>query len=149
VEPGSGQNALGPRIAKLSADMSSFDGPVKGLAIVDEAGQPLSGDDHDRRYFEAPWVHKYKGTYYLSYSTGDTHNMAYATSDSALGPFVFRGYVLPPVAGWTTHGSIVEFQGAWYLFYADNSLSGVDYKRCAKVARLTYNADGTIPTIHP
>ena len=149
VEPGSGQNALGPRIAKLSADMSSFDGPVKGLAIVDEAGQPLSGDDHDRRYFEAPWVHKYKGTYYLSYSTGDTHNMAYATSDSALGPFVFRGYVLPPVAGWTTHGSIVEFQGAWYLFYADNSLSGVDYKRCAKVVRLTYNADGTIPTIHP
>jgi len=102
-----------------------------------------------RRLLPASWVHKYKGTYYLSYSTGESQNIAYATSNSPLGPFVFRGYVLTPVPGWTTHGSIVEFQGEWYLFYHDSSLSGVDHKRCVKVTGLTYNDNGTIQTIIP
>ena len=66
-----------------------------------------------------------------------------------MGPFKFRGYVLNPVSGWTTHGSIVQFQGKWYLFYHDNSLSGVDNKRCMKVAELFYNPDGSIQTIDP
>jgi beta-xylosidase len=143
-----GQKALGPRVARLSGDMLSFDGPAKEVSIVDAGGQPLSAVD-SRHFFEASWVHKYKGTYYLSYSTGESQHMAYATSDSPIGPFVFRGYVLTPVQGWTTHGSIVQFQGGWYLFYHDDSLSGVDHKRCAKVAPLTYNADGTIQTINP
>jgi hypothetical protein len=109
----------------------------------------LAGD-HDRRYFEGPWVHKYNGTYYLSYSTGDTHFIVYATSDTPTGPFVYRGRILSPVVGWTTHHSIVEFQGRWYLFYHDASLSGgTDNKRCIKVAELFYNEDGSIALINP
>ena len=150
VEPDNGQSALGPKVAKLSADMLHFDGPIQELSITDEDGQPLLVEDHVRRFFEASWLHKYKGTYYFSYSTGDTHYIAYATSESPLGPFTFRGYILTPVIGWTTHHSIVEFQGKWYLFYHDSSLSGgVDYKRCMKVAELEYNKDGTIQTINP
>jgi beta-xylosidase len=149
VEPADGQPALGPRVAKLSADMLSFDGPAQEVSIVDEQGQPVLADDHMRRFFEASWMHKYNGTYYLSYSTGDTHYLAYATSPSPTGPFTFRGYVLKPVKGWTTHHSIVEFQGKWYLFYHDDQLSGVDHKRNIKVAELNYNADGSIKTIKP
>ena len=149
VEPADGKPALGPQVAKLAADMLSFDGPVQEVSIVDETGQPLLADDHARRFFEASWVHKYNGTYYLSYSTGDTHYIAYATGKSPTGPFVFRGYVLKPVKGWTTHHSIVEFQGKWYLFYHDSRLSGIDHKRSMKVAELTYNADGSIKTIDP
>ncbi len=66
-----------------------------------------------------------------------------------MGPFTFRGYILNPVLGWTTHHSIVEFQGKWYLFYHDDTLSGVDYERNVKVAELVYNADGSIKTIEP
>jgi beta-xylosidase len=149
VEPADGKPALGPRVAKLSADMLSFDGPAKEVSIVDEDGQPVLADDHMRRFFEASWMHKYNGTYYLSYSTGDTHLLAYATGESPTGPFVFRGYVLTPVDGWTTHHSIVEFQGKWYLFYHDDELSGIDHKRNMKVAELNYNADGSIKTIDP
>jgi len=150
VEPGPGESALGPRVAKLSSDMLSFDGPLQEVSIKDENGNPLLAGDHARRYFEAPWVHKYNGVYYLSYSTGDTHFIAYATSENPTGPFVFRGYVLNPVLGWTTHHSIVEFQGKWYLFYHDSSLSGgVSHKRNLKVAELFYNPDGTIQTIDP
>ena len=150
AEPGAGKKALGPRVARLSRDMLSFDGPVKEVAIVDESGQPVLADDLRLRFFEASWVHKYKGTYYLSYSTGQTQQIAYATSNSPVGPFVFRGYVLnPPASGWTTHGSIVEFQGQSYLFYHDSALSGVDHKRNVKVAALTYDEDGSIQTINP
>ncbi|MGD8456559.1 MAG: glycoside hydrolase family 43 protein [Anaerolineales bacterium] len=147
--PGIGENAMGPRVAKLSSDMLSFDGPVGEVVILDEDSQPLLMDDYERRFFEGAWMHKYNGIYYLSYSTGGTHYIAYATGDNPLGPFVFRGYILTPVLGWTTHASIVEFQGKWYLFYHDNSLSGIDYKRCVKVAELVYNEDGTIQTLDP
>ena len=148
VEPARREPALGPKVATLSPDMVSFDGPVEDIVIVDETGKPLAAGDHSRRFFEAAWLHKYEGTYYLSYSTGDTHFLAYATSDNPKGPFVFRGYILTPVMGWTTHHSILEFQGNWYLFYHDSSLSGgVDHKRSVKVAELVYNEDGTIQTI--
>jgi hypothetical protein len=150
VESGGEKPALGPRVAKLSPDMLSFAGPIEEVSIAAEDGQPLLAGDHDRRFFEAVWLHKYNGVYYLSYSTGDTHFIAYATGENPTGPFVFRGYILYPVVGWTTHHSIVEFQGKWYLFYHDSSLSGgVSHKRCVKVAELVYNADGSIQTIEP
>jgi beta-xylosidase len=150
VEPRSTEPALGPRVAKLSPDMLSFAAPPEEISITSEDGQPLLAGDRTRRFFEAVWLHKYNGTYYLSYSTGDTHFIVYATGDSPTGPFVYRGDILYPVMGWTTHHSIVEFQGKWYLFYHDSSLSGgVDHKRCIKVAELLYNADGTIQTIEP
>jgi hypothetical protein len=53
------------------------------------------------------------------------------------------------VEGWTTHHSIVEFQGKWYLFYHDSQLSGIDHKRNMKVAELIYNADGSINMMDP
>jgi beta-xylosidase len=150
MEPGAGEPALGPKVARMSADMLSFDGPVMEISIVDENGQPLLANDNARRFFEAPWMHKYNGMYYLSYSTGDTHYVAYATSENPVGPFVFKGYILNPVIGWTTHSSTVEFQGKWYLFYHDSSLSeGVSNKRSVKVAELLYNDDGSIQTIDP
>ena len=110
----------------------------------------LLAGDTDRRFFEAPWVHKYNGKYYLSYSTGDTHYLCYAISDNPKGPFVYGGRILEPVIGWTTHHSIVEYEGKWYLFYHDSSLSGgIDSQRCVMFRELTYNDDGTIKTMHP
>lgn len=94
-------------------------------------------------------MHKYNGTYYLSYSTGDTHYLVYATATSPAGPFTYRGRLLNPVKGWTTHHSIVEFGGKWYLFYHDDSLSGADNQRCVKVMELTHAADGSLPTLDP
>lgn len=142
--------ALGPRIAKLSEDMLTLNSPAHEIVILDEAGNPLTAGDEERRYFEGPWIHKYEGKYYLSYSTGTTHKLVYAIGDRPEGPYTFQGTLLPPVLGWTTHHSIVEFRGSWYLFYHDCSLSGgVDYKRCIKYAELTYRSDGTLHTVNP
>ncbi|MCA1595145.1 MAG: glycoside hydrolase family 43 protein [Chloroflexi bacterium] len=144
-EPSGTAAALQPRVARLAEDMRSFAGDPMPLSIVDAEGQPLRADDHERRFFEAAWLHGRNGVYYFSYSTGDTHFLVYATADNPLGPFTYRGRILEPVIGWTTHHSIVEFEGRWYLFYHDASLSGgVSHLRCVKVAELFYDQDGAI-----
>ncbi|RDW81729.1 glycoside hydrolase family 43 protein [Aspergillus mulundensis] len=142
---GPGVPALSPLIAKLSQSMTELASPVRPLVILDESGGPLAADDHDRRFFEAAWMHKYNGTYYFSYSTGDTHYLVYATSDSPWGPFTYRGRILEPVLGWTTHHSIVEFEGKWWLFYHDCEISkGQSHLRNVKVREIGYREDGTI-----
>jgi len=148
--PADDQPALGPIFAEMSEDMLTFKHKPIELKILDESGQPIKAGDHDRRFFEAPWVHKYNGKYYLSYSTGDTHFLVYATADKPEGPYTYRGRILEPVIGWTTHQSIVEYKNKWYLFYHDSSLSGgVNHKRCVKFAEIKYNADGTIQMVKP
>jgi len=128
--------------------MISFAETPRDVVIQDEQGKPLSAGDNARRFFEASWLHKYKDTYYFSYSTGDTHFIAYATAKSPYGPFTYRGKVLEPVLGWTNHHSIVEFQGKWYLFYHDAQVSGGQtHLRNIKVTELKHRADGTIETI--
>lgn len=149
-EPQPHQPALGPRVALLSDDMKQFAEPPREIIITDELGNPLLAGDNKRRFFEASWMHKYKGKYYFSYSTGDTHYICYATGDSPYGPFTYKGIILQPVVGWTNHHSIVEVNDRWYLFYHDSSLSnGVTHLRCVKMTELFYNEDGTIQTIHP
>ena len=134
----------------MTKDMFEFAEPVRELVILDEHGQPLQADDHDRRFFEASWMHKYKGKYYFSYSTGDTHFIVYATGYSPWGPFTYQGRILEPVVGWTTHHSIVEHDGKWYLFYHDCELSkGVDHLRSVKVKELHYDDRGRFITINP
>ncbi|OQP57339.1 glycoside hydrolase family 43 protein [Niastella populi] len=142
------EQAILPRVAKLSADMKSFAGPVKEVKVVDSAGKLYKEKDNDRRFFEAAWMHKYNGKYYFSYSTGDTHNIVYAIGDNPNGPFTYKGVLLSPVEGWTNHHSIIEKDGKWYLFYHDIQLSGKTHLRNVKVTELKHNADGTITTIH-
>jgi hypothetical protein len=146
--PANDRPALSAKIAKLGADMTSFAEAPRDVVLQDENGRPLTAGDNGRRFFEASWLHKYKGTYYFSYSTGDTHFIMYATGTSPYGPFRVRGKVLDPVLGWTNHHSIVEFQGKWYLFYHDSQLSkGQTHLRNVKVVELKYLPDGSIQTI--
>lgn len=138
------------QVAKLTPDMLAFEAPPRDAVILDENGSKLRSGDIQRRFFEGPWMHKYKGTYYLSYSTGDAHLLVYATADNPYGPFTFRGTILTPVVGWTTHHSIVEYGGRWFLFYHDSSLSGgVSRKRSVKVQELFYEDDGSIRPMTP
>jgi len=146
--PADKEPAITPRVAKLSADMLQFAEEPKSLVIVDKDGKPLVQGDNDRRFFEASWMHKYNGKYYFSYSTGDTHFLCYAIGDNPYGPFTYQGVILTPVVGWTTHHSIAEYKGKWYLFHHDSVPSGGQtHLRSMKVAELKYNADGTIQKI--
>lgn len=149
-EPTGNEPALGPIVARLRDDMLEFSEPPTQIQIVDHNGEPLLASDHDRRFFEASWMHKHQGTYYFSYSTGNSHFICYATGDSPYGPFTYQGKILTPVVGWTTHHSICQFEQQWYLFYHDSSLSdGVTHLRSVKMTPLQHDEDGKIVTIDP
>ncbi|MBL7767594.1 MAG: glycoside hydrolase family 43 protein [Flavipsychrobacter sp.] len=148
--PADTEPALCPKVARLRDDLLEFAEPPRDLQILDENGRPLLEGDKDRRFFEASWMHTYKGKYYFSYSTGDTHFICYAIGESPYGPFIYTGRILEPVIGWTSHHSICEFNGKWYLFYHDSSLSeGVTHLRSVKVTELNHDENGRIQTIDP
>ena len=128
--------------------MLDFKGKVQDALVVDSAGHPLLGKDITRRFFEGSWMHKYNGKYYFTYSTGDTHFLAYAIGKSPMGPFTYAGNFMQPVQGWTTHHSLIKFKGKWYIFYHDVQLSGKTHLRNVKVTELHHNADGTIKMIN-
>lgn len=147
-EPADNEPALCARVARMRKDMLEFDEAPRDVLLLDEKGEPIKAGDHDRRYFEGPWMHKYKGKYYFSYSTGNTHFLCYAVGDNPYGPFTYKGKILTPVVGWTTHHSIVEFKGKWWLFYHDSVPSGgKTWLRSIKVRELEINDDGTIATM--
>lgn len=146
--PADNEPALCGKVARLRDDMLEFAEEPRDVVILEENGRPITQGDTNRRFFEASWMHKYNGKYYFSYSTGDTHFLCYAIGDNPYGPFTYKGVILTPVIGWTTHHSIVEYKGKWYLFHHDSVPSGgKTWLRSMKVIELEYNPDGTIKTI--
>ena len=145
--PADNEPALPSRVVKLSDNMLEFAEEPRPVIVLGEDGKPLfAGDPH--RFFEASWMHKYKGKYYFSYSTGDTHLVCYAVGDNPYGPFTYQGVILTPVVGWTTHHSIAEYKGKWYLFHHDCVPSGgKTWLRSLKVVELEYDEEGKIQTI--
>lgn len=116
--PQGNEDPLPSRVARMTDDVLQFAEAPKAVLIVDEEGKPLKAND-PHRFFEASWMHKKDGKYYFSYSTGDTHLLCYAVGDNPYGPFTYKGVLLEPVVGWTTHQSIAKFRGKWYLFHHD------------------------------
>lgn len=145
--PADNEPALPSRVVKLSDNMLEFAEEPRPVIVLGEDGKPLfAGDPH--RFFEASWMHKYKGKYYFSYSTGDTHLLCYAVGDNPYGPFTYQGVILTPVVGWTTYHSIAEYKGKWYLFHHDCVPSGgKTWLRSLKVVELEYDEEGKIQTI--
>lgn len=144
---------------KLNDDMVSYDhtggrrdarGVETGVHVIDGVFE----------FFEAVWVHKHNGKYYMSYSNGSKNGkapeIAYAMADSPMGPYEYKGVILAPVSSGTNHHSIVEYRGQWYLFYHNSDLSRFrnpelrreyKYRRSMCVERLEYNEDGTIKPV--
>ena len=147
ILPQGGEPSLPARVACMNDDITQFAEEPHPVEIVDETGQILRADD-PHRFFEASWLHKHNGTYYFSYSTGDSHLLCYAPSQSPYGPFRFRGELLQPVVGWTTHHSIVEWRGRTFLLHHDSVPSGgLTWLRSAKIAEIAYGPDGSMSVI--
>jgi hypothetical protein len=148
--PDNNSPALMPYVARMSDDLLEFSEEPKEIQILDECGLLLLAGDNDRRFFEAAWIHKHNQKYYFSYSTGDTHYICYAIGDNPYGPFHYKGRILNPVVGWTSHHSICKINNKTYLFYHDSSLSnGVTHLRCIKFIEINYRNDGSIVTVNP
>ncbi|MBO6143992.1 MAG: glycoside hydrolase family 43 protein [Prevotella sp.] len=144
ILPKGTETALQPRIARMTADMLQFAEEPRPIVILDSNHLPMQAEN-PHHFFEASWMHKRGDKYYFSYSTGDTHMICYAVSDNPYGPFIYQGVLLEPVVGWTSHHSICEFKGKWYLFHHDSVPSGgVTWLRSLKVKGIDYDENGRI-----
>ena len=122
--------------AKLKENMTELDGPIQTIGLPN--------------FTEAPWIHKHKDWYYLSYAYQFPEKIAYAMSKSINGPWEFKG-ILNEVAGNsnTNHQSIIEFKGVPYFIYHNGSMPthGGSFRRSVCVDRLYYNEDGTLKRV--
>jgi hypothetical protein len=108
-------------------------------------------------FFEAPYLSKRNGTYYMVYAAGSNPaTIDYATSDSPTGPWQYGGRILDALSGLpgedapTSHPAIAEFLGQWYLVYhLSDGPGGGTYRRQVAIDKLEFNADGTIQKVTP
>lgn len=102
------------------------------------------------RYTEAPWIHKNKDWYYLSYASEFPEKIVYAISKQVTGPWEYKG-VLNEIAGNsnTNHQSIVKFKGKWYFVYHNGGadVHGGSFRRSVCIDRLYYNKNGTMKRV--
>ncbi|MBN2970734.1 family 43 glycosylhydrolase [Roseomonas aeriglobus] len=127
------------RAIELERDMVTTRGEQKRITGVDG-------------FFEAPWLTKRKGTYYLIYAANNAGPtsactpavyhacIAYSTASSPMGPWTYRGVILKPVSSTTSHSGIVEFKGQWYLAYhtADGAEGG-HFRRSVALDRVEWD----------
>lgn len=129
-------------IVKLNEDMVSFDS-TKVTSIKPKG------------YNEGSFVFKRNGKYYLMWSEFDTrdprYSVAYATSNSPLGPFVkaenkpvLKGKGVVKGAG---HHSVVQVPGKdeWYIVYHRFKIpDGNGYNRETCISPMRFDKDGNI-----
>ncbi|MFU0800021.1 MAG: family 43 glycosylhydrolase [Xylanivirga thermophila] len=109
-------------------------------------------------FFEAPSIRKRGDTYYFVYSSIAMHELCYATSKYPNKDFIYGGVVIsncdmhidsykpaekPMYYGWNNHGSIVELNGEWYVFYHRHT-NGIPFSRQGCVEPIQFRKDGSI-----
>jgi len=149
----------GPMATVLGPDM---------LTIVEEPvfiapSEPYSkGSGYEgHEFFEAPSIRKRGDTYYFVYSSIVFHELCYATSKHPTRDFVYGGVIVsnsdlhidtykpaskPMFYGANNHGSIVEINGQWYIFYHRHT-NGTNYSRQGCAEPIYFREDGSIPQV--
>ena len=127
-------------------------------------------DFEEHPFFEASSMRKVGAKYYFIYSSWQNHELCYAVSDFPDRGFRFGGTIVSngDVGAWriaagreaagsvvrrgereclnmtgTTHGSILQINGQWYVFYHRLTHKS-DYSRQACAERIEILEDGTI-----
>ena len=133
---GSKPTEHGPMCFEL--DPSDMLTVLSGPSYIGIAGEKESiGTPYEGHAFlEASSMRKFDGTYYFIYSSMNSHELCYATSDNPVSGFQYGGILvsngdvgLPGVPDvkhaknntGNTHGSIIELNGKHYVFYHRHS----------------------------
>ena len=135
--------------AKLKDNMTELASEIIPISIpgIHQPSLPAEGKDF---YTEAPWIHKHKKWYYLSFSVGFPEKTAYAMSKNINGPWEYKG-ILNEIAGHsnTNHHAIIEFKGKWYFIYHNGAINtaGSSYRRSLCIDRLYYKRNGELKRV--
>lgn len=149
-------NPLGAYMVELCDDMLTVRGEAK--KILPRATKRNGFRGH--AFFEGASIRKHKGIYYFIYSSQKNHELCYATSRYPDRDFEYGGTIISNGdigykgrtdknrlnATGTTHGSIENINGQWYVFYHRLS-HGSDYSRQACAEPINIKADGGIEQV--
>lgn len=100
-------------------------------------------------FFEAPWMHYFRGNYYFSYASGYPSTTNYSMAPSLNGPWTQKGVINDKMENSeTNHQAIFKYLGHWYFMYhGANSPGGWTYRRSVNIDYLYYDRDGLIQKI--
>lgn len=146
----------GAMLTVLDKDMLTI---VKEPEFVVPSAPYAKGRGYDgHEFFEASSIRERNGKYYFIYSSVVGHELCYAMSDRLDGGFEYKGVIVsncdkgissykdankPMAYGANNHGSMVEINGQWYIFYHRHT-NGTWYSRQGCIEPIYFNEDGTI-----
>ena len=115
--------------------------------MIELAGTPE--DIKIKDFFEAPWMHYFRGNYYFSYASGYPSTTNYSMAPSINGPWTQKGVINDKMDNSeTNHQAIFKYLGHWYFMYhGANSPGGWTYRRSVNIDYLYYDRDGNIQKI--
>jgi len=133
------------KIARLKPNMMEIDSTTLVTDLVTEK---------EHFFHEGGYMVKRNDIYYFIYAHSGRANMptsiGYAMSDSPMGPFTYGGVIIDndhcDPNNWNNHGSIVEFNDQWYVFY-HRATHNSNMMRKACVEPIWFNEDGTIDEV--
>ncbi|MDR0272998.1 MAG: family 43 glycosylhydrolase [Clostridiales bacterium] len=149
----------GAMAVALDSDMLTI---LEGPVIVVPGGCYGEGSGfEEHEYFEAASIRKIGDTYYLVYSSSPMHELCYATSKNPLKDFKYGGVIvsncdmhidsykpakMKTAIGGNNHGSIVQINGEWYVFYHRHT-NGSWFCRQGCVEKIKISDDGSIAQV--
>jgi hypothetical protein len=114
------------------------------------------GHDKPSNYFEAPYVIKRNGIYYLMYSINhfgnDDYHVEYATSSNPMGPWTNKGRITSPrgdIKG-PGHNAVIRKPGCseeYYFVYHRRTSTNINARQVA-IDRMFFDAAGNILPIN-
>jgi len=148
----------GGMVIELEKDMVTVkEGPK---VIFQDKAHGKGTDFEGHEFFEASSVRKIDDTYYFVYSSCNGHELCYATSKSPVDGFKYGGTIVSNadicLNGRTekdalnysanNHGSIVEINGQWYVFY-HRQTNRHQFSRQACAEPIAIEKDGSIKQV--
>ena len=143
----------------LRSDMLTIIEEPVFIAPSEPYSQGSGYEGHE--FFEAPSMRKRGNTYYFIYSSILMHELCYATSQDPTKGFEYQGVIVsnsdlyidsykpaekPMYYGGNNHGSILEINGEWYIFYHRHT-NGTNFSRQGCFEKIKFSDNGEIPQV--
>lgn len=154
----SNQIIEGGMVIELEKDMVTVKEAPKVILPYKGNGKGTGFEGHE--FFEASSMRKINDKYYFIYSSINGHELCYATSDRPDGGFEYGGTIISngdiflegrvdaDAQNYTgnNHGSIVEINNQWYVFY-HRQTNRHQFSRQACAEKINIQADGNIKQV--
>lgn len=149
----------GPMLTVLGEDMLTIEEDTVFIAPSQPYAKGSGYEGHE--FFEAPSIRKRGDKYYFVYSSIPMCELCYAVGDRPQGPFTFGGVIIanndvgissykpaakPMAYGGNNHGSIVQIEGQWYVFY-HRQTNGTHFSRQGCIEKIEFLSDGSISQV--